>query len=56
MIGVAGSDLAENKPEGAALVPPGLICYIERRRFGARSIGPALIPAAVVAELVDALA
>src|SRR5262249_47050114 len=38
----------------AALVRSGLICYIERRRFGARPRGPRSF--AVVAELVDALA
>src|SRR5262249_1684259 len=38
----------------AALVRCGLICYIERRRFGARPRGPRSF--AVVAELVDALA
>src|SRR5207245_1828359 len=47
-------DRAGAEQSAAALVRFGLICYIQRRRFGARPRGPRSF--AVVAELVDALA
>ena len=50
---VRASALDPDERRAAALVRSGLICYIERRRFGARPRGPRSF--AVVAELVDAL-